>query len=611
MRRLLLISLAVLLLIPLLYVDLAWAVGQQFNGDCTTVSWNQVTTTDLASYNIYDRTAPTGSSTVYTVGPNVISVPCAFFHFNAGQHYLSISAFDASGNNSAESAQVAFVIIKNNQITDLRVSSTTTTSFTMSWTEVDDGTGSPAKMQFKFNTPGIDNFNTAPAVTNGTCGGVVTGTTIGATKSCTITSLTNGVTYQVQGIPYRGILQVDAVFGPTSNIATGTAGVVPTGSRTALIVDTFTRANGSLGADWQDISGTAYTINGNLIQPNAAGAVTSIDFHRGELPAKQWCQIVLSSVTTTDDLFAGCMLRTTLGQWTGYWMSMKKGTGAGNGSVINRRDNGVSTNVTSEAATVWAAGDVLRGEADGCTLTIFRNDVQILQGTDCTYATGYSGLATYLNSGAATLAQLDNFQAGSFDRITITTDSFTRSDGALGSPWNAIGVGWAISSNVVQSSTAAPQLPVNANTTILAADQWCQVKLTTITGSDDIFVGCTGRASASVDTEYAGIAVKGTGNGSRIVLRQNGTHIANLFLETTTTWANGDILRLDLQGTSLRVYRNGIFLGSATDATLTNGVSGLWGYINAGAVGNMQVDDFSAGGFVTLSSSDICGCDAH
>ncbi len=58
------------------------------------------------------------------------------------------------------------------------------------------------------------------------------------------------------------------------------------------------------------------------------------------------------------------------------------------------------------------AGDVLRAEANGTTLRLYRNNVLVLATTDATIASGRAGITIY----ATTIAdvELDDFSAGKF-----------------------------------------------------------------------------------------------------------------------------------------------------------------------------------------------------
>jgi hypothetical protein len=99
-------------------------------------------------------------------------------------------------------------------VQDLDIVKAAATSFTVTWTQVDDGTGSPARYRVKYDLPAID-YDSA------TVGCNVTGDEIGAPASCTISGLDEVTTYDVQLMSYRveegSSTWNDAVY---SNIAT-------------------------------------------------------------------------------------------------------------------------------------------------------------------------------------------------------------------------------------------------------------------------------------------------------------------------------------------------------------------------------------------------------
>jgi len=108
-------------------------------------------------------------------------------------------------------------------VTDLAVAATTDTSATLSFTEVDDGTGAPASYDIRFLPTPLVWGGAVPSVKRGTCATPVAGTAIGARRSCTVLGLTTGTAYDFELVSYRGTLMVNAVFGPLSNVASGTA----------------------------------------------------------------------------------------------------------------------------------------------------------------------------------------------------------------------------------------------------------------------------------------------------------------------------------------------------------------------------------------------------
>jgi fibronectin type III domain protein len=106
-------------------------------------------------------------------------------------------------------------------VTDVRVVSVTSNSVTLGFTEVDDGTGQPAKYDVRYAVAPIS-WGSAPKVTQGTCSTPVLGRAIGTPRTCTVLGLAPSTTYEFQLVAYRGTLDQDAAFGGLSNVVQGT-----------------------------------------------------------------------------------------------------------------------------------------------------------------------------------------------------------------------------------------------------------------------------------------------------------------------------------------------------------------------------------------------------
>src|SRR5437764_1019580 len=148
-------------------------------------------------------------------------------------------------------------------VTDLAVAATTDTSATLSFTEVDDGTGAPASYDIRFLPTPLVWGGAVPSVTRGTCAKPVAGTAIGARRTCTVLGLTTGTAYDFELVSYRGTLKVDAVFGALSNIATSStwAVVAPVASVSVAPATATVTTGGTqqLAATLKDASGSALT----------------------------------------------------------------------------------------------------------------------------------------------------------------------------------------------------------------------------------------------------------------------------------------------------------------------------------------------------------------
>lgn len=399
---------------------LAWADGTQFTGTCATISWNANTEPDLAGYKLYDRVSLTATPTlIATYGVQITSVTCSSLGFNAGQHYISLTSFDTSGNESPATTEIPFIIVSN-AITDLRVSTINSTDMVLSFTEVDGGTGSPASYDVRMATPTI-NWGAASSVTSGTCSTPVAGSSIGATKTCTVTGLSVTTPYQFQLVPFRGTLDSDAVFGPLSNIASGETGGSPPAptDRITLQSDGFTRADGLLGAFWDDgYVKSGSTVGSSQIVSNKArasnvGQDTFETFNDGALPNESWTQVTTATLTG-----GGCQSVRLLLHFTppptvsGYEILARKGC-AGVTSYLVNRANGVFQSLASESSTTWVSTDVMRAEYRNGQLALYRNDVLVLAVDDATFPSGRAGFGMYDDTAIAN-TEVTSWSAGGF-----------------------------------------------------------------------------------------------------------------------------------------------------------------------------------------------------
>jgi hypothetical protein len=162
----------------------------------------------------------------------------------------------------------------------------------------------------------------------------------------------------------------------------------------------------------------------------------------------------------------------------------------------------------------------------------------------------------------------------------VATDNFNRADGSLGSNWTDQEPGSAIASNEVTGS-----------------------------GGDGGFNHAYWNADAFDDDQYAQIVIKTTGTYIGPSVRCSGLNKAYL-LQTTGSgstlfkWDTGftnlgsygavsanDVVKLEVTGTTLKVYINGAQNGSnATDSGLASGSAGIY---TAGTTA--RADDWEGG----------------
>src|ERR1700730_6369331 len=103
-------------------------------------------------------------------------------------------------------------------VSDLTVGGTTDVSVLLSFTQVDDGMGQPAKYDVRYSV-GSMSWGSGTSAASGTCAAPLAGTTIGSVFSCTVLGLSPSTNYNFQVVAFRGDMSGNAVFGQLSNIA--------------------------------------------------------------------------------------------------------------------------------------------------------------------------------------------------------------------------------------------------------------------------------------------------------------------------------------------------------------------------------------------------------
>jgi len=146
-------------------------------------------------------------------------------------------------------------------VNDLAVAAVNDSSVTLSFTEVNDGAGQPAKYDVRFAIAPMA-WSSAADVARGTCQVPMAGTVIGARHTCTVLGLAAATAYQLQLVAFRGTLNVDAVFGGFSNVVSAT-----TAASTAPVATvTVSPASASIGvAGTQQLAATLRDANGTVL----------------------------------------------------------------------------------------------------------------------------------------------------------------------------------------------------------------------------------------------------------------------------------------------------------------------------------------------------------
>lgn len=166
----------------------------------------------------------------------------------------------------------------------------------------------------------------------------------------------------------------------------------------------------------------------------------------------------------------------------------------------------------------------------------------------------------------------------------IATDNFNRADsGTLGANWTAAAGNWQIVSNKAQVVSGVETISYWSGFTF-DDDQYCEADFTLSAGELGPMV--------RVDSGTSGYLVDwhGAAGGTLQFYKRTGTAtFSSLAVAATGVGTSGTKrLRLEVSGTTLSLYENGVFVASTTDATHTAGAPGMWGFHPSGLAENFQ-----------------------
>jgi Bacterial Ig-like domain (group 2)/Fibronectin type III domain len=359
-------------------VSLTAGTTQQFS---VTGAYSDGSTASLTSSAAYSATG--GAITaggLYTAG----STP--------GSAFRVIASSSGRADTSTVTVTVAAPAQNPGQVTDLAVTSTDTSSATLRFTEVDDGTGAPARYQIRYYEGVMGwNWGAATPVSEGTCADVVEGTSIGGTRSCTVSNLAASTRYDVQLVAYRGVLNAGAVHGLLSNLATGTTTAVNGGSgvlaispaggtlnavgATLQLAATATDASGAPvvnpGITWSSEDPSVATVNANgLVTARAAGSavITALAAccAADEVTVnvqQQVATVTVSPATASVSIGANTQLSAVARDANGNVVTGVSFTWSSGSPSIATVNNGVVTGVAAGTAMISASGGGQSGTA--------------------------------------------------------------------------------------------------------------------------------------------------------------------------------------------------------------------------------------------------------
>ncbi len=178
---------------------------------------------------------------------------------------------------------------------------------------------------------------------------------------------------------------------------------------------------------------------------------------------------------------------------------------------------------------------------------------------------------------------------------TLFSDNFNRANGALGSDWTSLGGAGTISSNQYACpGTAGVDYYDNGTP---GADAWVQVTASTRVASTN-YSGVHLRLDTGVFNWYE---VSFDTSSARILRVDGG--VGTVLGANFSALSNGDVVRLEMRGSTLSLYYNDVLQGTRTDSTYS--AAGRSGIQALGSSG--RLDDFATGTLPTISSATPSG----
>jgi hypothetical protein len=190
----------------------------------------------------------------------------------------------------------------------------------------------------------------------------------------------------------------------------------------------------------------------------------------------------------------------------------------------------------------------------------------------------------------------------------VASDDFNRADNAdLGAVWTPVGSALRITTNAAVFSSGNDADSAETHTTTLAADHWAEAVIKSpIAGGAGQGYGVIVRASTGASFGY--YRAVGNASGWELTEFNAGGFVGSLASGTSPTFADGDTIYLEAQGTTLVVKKGttngagGTTVTTTSDATLSGTLAGI-GYSSSGGGGGVDafvMGDFSGGGGVTV-----------
>jgi hypothetical protein len=189
---------------------------------------------------------------------------------------------------------------------------------------------------------------------------------------------------------------------------------------------------------------------------------------------------------------------------------------------------------------------------------------------------------------------------------TLASDDFNRANNPnLGSNWSVLGTSAAnrfdIQSNGISAIDTVSFHSDRYSAITWPDNQWSEAKIITFPtqGGGPMVRGIT---TGSAKTLYLGQA----GTAGSVIAKWLNNVRTEVAVSFTNTFSINDIARIEVEGTALRMYKNGSLVLSGTDSSITSGQPGIFIELH-NSTSAVLYDDWAGGNFTASTSKAVVG----
>jgi hypothetical protein len=218
-------------------------------------------------------------------------------------------------------------------------------------------------------------------------------------------------------------------------------------ARTSIATDAFTYSNGVLesvaGGNWTNLrpSTNDVSVSSNAVVNSGFSTISNYRWDgTGSFTADQYAKITLTTInwTSTPNVKLGVSVRfasDTDANRDGYYAYIQDESGTVH-TKIDKVVNGTATNLSDATGDGFANGDTIELEAEGTTLRVFKNGVELRSVSDSDIGGSSSHKPGLSMSDTAALSVMDSWEGGnitgSSGTAALLTSASTAANGTTG-----------------------------------------------------------------------------------------------------------------------------------------------------------------------------------